>query len=502
MVQLSTDKIEAVRELARRKLESETVLQRQSLYEFIKYYWLREKKNALDENWHIKLICETLERVYSWEITRLIINIPPRSLKTEIVSKAFPIWCLWHEPWTKFMEISYSAWLAEDNSWGARDMYMSDTYLNVFPRRSAIKEAQNTKQHWETIEGWQYYAAWSSGTITGKWCDILLIDDPINPEEANSDLVIRKVNNNYHETLKSRLNDKRTGAIVVIMQRLHDNDLTGHLLELEASGEWDKREKLVITAIAEEEDQYRKVGDSFFETRFPIDILHRMKREAKTTFSTQYQQNPVDKDTQEFHEEWFRYYTDDQKPKAGRIFTACDPAFSKQSTADSSCIMTWMFDWMDMYILEYTVGKFDPAELIDKLIYHYSKWRPEKIGVEAFQAQTIIWFNLKAELARRWWSVDIEEIRQTWDKNTKLRKLIPLYRNWHIYHKINMEELEGELKRFPRWRHDDIMDAEQMLYSMYEIVPNTKAYKWSLEIKYNSMWQPIGIWWDDLEDYL
>lgn len=65
MVQLSTDKIEAVRELARRKLESETVLQRQSLYEFIKYYWLREKKNALDENWHIKLICETLERVYS-----------------------------------------------------------------------------------------------------------------------------------------------------------------------------------------------------------------------------------------------------------------------------------------------------------------------------------------------------------------------------------------------------------------------------------------------------
>lgn len=113
----------------------------------------------------------------------------------------------------------------------------------------------------------------------------------------------------------------------------------------------------------------------------------------------------------------------------GRIFTSCDPAFSKRDSADNTCIMTGLFDGMNMYVLEYSVGKYDPAELIDKLIYHNNKRKPEKIGIEAFQAQQIIGFNLKAELQRRGQYADIEELRQTGDKETKLRKLIPLYRN-------------------------------------------------------------------------
>lgn len=140
---------------------------------------------------------------------------------------------------------------------------------------------------------------------------------------------------------------------------------------------------------------------------------------------------------------------------------------------------------MDMYILEYSVGKYNPAELIDKLIYHKNKRNPEKIGIESIQAQQIIGFNLKAELQRRGQYVDIEEIRQTGDKEAKLRKLIPLYRNGHIYHQLGMTELEFELKRFPRGKNDDIIDAEQMLYSMYEISPNNKAYKDNFTIAYD-----------------
>ena len=105
------------------------------MYEFLKYYRQKEKRASLDESWHIKLICEKLERVYAGDIKRLIINIPPRSLKTETVSKAFPVWCLGHDPRLKFMLISYSAELAEKNNSGARDMYNSDTYLSVFPRK-------------------------------------------------------------------------------------------------------------------------------------------------------------------------------------------------------------------------------------------------------------------------------------------------------------------------------------------------------------------------------
>lgn len=485
--------LEAARELAIRKLEEQHEPQRASLYEFMKYYWIKERKRPLIENRHIKLICDKLEAVYRWEIKRLIIDIPPRSLKTETVSKAFPVWCLWQKSDMKFMEISYSSELAEDNGAGARDMYMSDTYLSVFPRRIPIREDKNARGHWVTEAGGQMFATGITGSLTGKWADIILIDDPIKPVDAQSDIIRVWANNIFHDTIKSRLDNMDEGAIVIIMQRLHDDDLVGSVLDQEATGRGEKWEKLIIPAIAEEDDEYRKVWDSFFEKMFPIEKLLEMKQANPVVFSTQYQQNPVDKDSQEFHEEWFRYYTDDTKPVSGRIFTTCDPAFSKAKHADSSCIITGMFDWMDMYILEYSVWKYDPWELIDKIIYHNSKRNPEKIGIESFAAQSMIWFNLKAELSKRWMYATIEEIRQSWDKEMKLRKLIPLYRNWHIYHKIGMVELEAELKRFPRGRHDDIIDAEQMLYSMYEIMPNVKAYKDDIRIVYNNQWDPIDI---------
>jgi predicted phage terminase large subunit-like protein len=494
---MSNPQKEAIIELAKRKLEQEHTPQRESLYEFLKYYWLKERKQALDENRHIKLICEKLEKVYSWEIKRLIINIPPRSLKTETVSIAFPAWVLWHDPRTKFMEISYSAGLSETNSLWCRNMYLSDTYLSVFPRRIPLNESQNTKQHRETIEWWQYYAAWSTGTIIGKWCDIMIIDDPISPDEAKSDVIRSWVNNNYQATLKSRLNNPQEWAIVIIMQRLHDNDLVGFLLDLESSGQWEKREKLIIPAITEKDDEYVKQWESFFETRFPKKLLEAKKKENPVIFSTQYQQEPVDKDSQEFHEERFRYYTDDTQPKNWRIFTVCDPAFSKRDSADNTSIVTGLFDWMDLYILEYTFGKYNPGELIDKLIYHKNKRNPEKIGIESIAAQTIIGFNLRAELERRWQYVDIHEIRQILDKEQKIRKLIPLYRNWHIYHKPWMDDLELELKRFPRGKHDDIIDSVQMLYSLYEIVPNSRAYKDSISIEYDANGRPMMVWIDE-----
>ena len=444
----------------------------------------------LDENRHIKLMCDTLERVYRKEISRLIINVPPRSLKTEIVSKAYTNWVLGNDPYHKFIVTSYAAGLAEKNSWEARNMYISQTNNIIFPRNPLLKEDQNTKQHWENVVGWQYYAAGSSGTITGIGCDTLIIDDPINPEEANSDLVRTKVNNNYHDTLKTRLNDKHTGSIIIIMQRLHDDDLCWHLMEAERNGTGDKRTKIIVPSIAVEDDEYRKKGESFFEKRFPLQFLQAIQRENATTFSTQFQQDPFSREAQEFHEEWFRYY--EQKPRWLRIFTSCVPAFKKWEDNDYSCVMTAWFDGMDMYILEYTVGRYDAGELINKLMYHIQKRNPEKVGIEAFQAQTIIAFNLRARLEQKGLSANIEELTQKGDKNTKIRKLVALYREWHIYHTRDMSELEVQLKKFPRGKHDDIIDAEQMLYDLYTIQPNTVAYSTDhIKIEYDSNWTPF-----------
>lgn len=417
-----------------------------------------------------------------------MIIVPPRSLKTEIVSKAFPVWCLWKSPKKKFMEISYSADLAQKSSWGARDMYSSQTYSKIFPRKVALKEDINTKQHWENVEWWQVYATGSTGTVTWVGADIIIIDDPLKPDEANSDLVRGNVNNNYFDTIKSRLNDKTNGAIILIMQRLHDDDLVGHLLELQREWLWEKWDVVKIQAVAEEDEQYRKKGESFFEKRFPLAILEQIKKENPVVFSCQYQQDPISKESQEFHEEWFRYYT--EMVAWGRVFTTCDPAFTKNSTSDYSCIMTGKFVDDKLYILEYTVGRYDPGELIDKLVYHIKKRSPEKVGIEAYQAQTIIWFNLKIELSKKWLFTNVEDLKQTGDKETKIRKLLPLYRNWLIFHKPWMEDLETELKKFPRGKHDDMIDALQMLYSLYEIQPNNKAFTPKINIKRDQRGRP------------
>jgi predicted phage terminase large subunit-like protein len=119
------------------------------------------------------------------------------------------------------------------------------------------------------------------------------------------------------------------------------------------------------------------------------------------------------------------------------------------------------------------------------------------MGIEAFQAQSIIWFNLQNELRRQWLYASIDELKQTWDKETKIRKLIPLYRNWLIFHKRDLlwiDKLENELERFPRGKHDDIIDTLQMLYDMYTLVPNVKHYyNTSVSIQYDSEWRPILI---------
>lgn len=479
------DKQTIIKELVYRELEKRYNLQQNNLLEFMKCYFREERKEDLVLNWHIEEICKKLEAVERWEITRLIINIPPRSLKTETVAKCFPVWCLGRNPKKKFIAISYSADLVEFNSWWAREYYNSDTFWKIFPRRSQLKEDVNTKKRWENVDWWQYYAAWSTWTITWIWADIIIIDDPIKPDDADSEIMRANVINNYHNTIKHRLNDKKTWAIIIIMQRLHDDDLCWHLLEEELQGTWEKWDKLIIPAIDEQEK-------SFFDERFPIEFLKQMQIQNSVTFSCQYQQDPVAKESQEFHEEWFRYY--DELPAWWRVFTVCDPAFRKGQDNDFSAIITGKFIDDKLYIMEITHWKFDPWQLIDKLAYHQSKWQPESIWIEAYAAQTIIWFNLRRDLQAKGRYVTIHDIIQKGDKETKIRKLIPLYRNWLIYHRRDMIDLETELKKFPRWKHDDMIDALQMLYNLYEIQPNTNAFNRNIEIKYDTNWRPIYIW--------
>src|SRR6202030_147288 len=198
---------------------------------------------AFLSNWHLEVIAAKLTAVREGKIRRLIINLPPRHLKSLMASIAFPAWCLGHDPSAQFLSVSYAQDLADKLARDCRAIMMSPWYRQIFPTRLA-PHRQAVQEFITTRQGYPL-ATSTGGVLTGRGADIILIDDPLKPEEALSDAQRRAANDWYDHTLYSRQNDKCRSAIVMIMQRLHEDDPVGHVLAQEP---W---EVLSFPAIAE-----------------------------------------------------------------------------------------------------------------------------------------------------------------------------------------------------------------------------------------------------------
>jgi hypothetical protein len=200
-------------------------------------------------NWHLEVIAAKLIEVRRGRIKRLIINLPPRHLKSLIASIAFPAWCLGHDPSAQILCVSYAHDLADKFARDCRSIMTSEWYRQIFATRLAAPR-QAAQELITTRQGYRL-ATSTGGVLTGRGADIILIDDPLKPEEALSEAQRKAANEWYDHTLYSRLNDKRHGAIVIIMQRLHEDDLVGHVL---AQEQW---EVLSFPAIAEADEVHQ-----------------------------------------------------------------------------------------------------------------------------------------------------------------------------------------------------------------------------------------------------
>ena len=178
-------------------------------------------------NWHIDAITHALARVGDGQDKRLLITQPPRSLKSIITSVAWPAWRLGHDPSHSFLCISYSQDLATELSEKSRRIFQSEWYQELFPKTNLIKLTQTDAQ---TDKGGRRFSTSIGGTLTGRGADTIVIDDPLKADEAASDVARKAVIDWYAGTLQSRLNDQSKGSIVVVMQRLHEEDLAGYIL--------------------------------------------------------------------------------------------------------------------------------------------------------------------------------------------------------------------------------------------------------------------------------
>lgn len=259
---------------------------------FFKYN--NDKKFVVGEH-HIR-ICNKLNDVIDGKCNRLIINISPRYGKTELAVKNFIAMGLAKNPKAKFIHLSYSGTLAIDNSVAIKDIVNSEEYQALFPE-TKVKYGSDTKSRWDTEQGGGVYATSTLGQITGFGAGIveeegkeyefggaIVIDDPIKPEDALSDVEREKVNRRFETTIRNRLNSRNT-PIIIIMQRLHEHDLCGYLQEIEP----DTWEVLSLPAITYEEGEPK----ALWPFKHTLDELYAIKNANSNVFETQYMQNPT-----------------------------------------------------------------------------------------------------------------------------------------------------------------------------------------------------------------
>lgn len=258
-------------------------------------------------NWHLEAMAAHLHACARGDITRLIINMPPRMLKSTLVSVAWPAWLLAQAPTTRILAASYAQSLATKHSVDCRAVMQSHWYRRAFPQTQLAAD-QNEKERFATTQRGQRIATSVGGAATGEGGDILIVDDPLSALQAAQPQARAAANRWFEHTFATRLDDKRRGAIVVVMQRLHAEDLSGHLLE---RGGW---VHLNLPAIAPERQvircgdyaYVRGSGEALHAAREDVALLERTRRElGDANFSAQYQQHPIRQEGALVKREWF-----------------------------------------------------------------------------------------------------------------------------------------------------------------------------------------------------
>ena len=318
-------------------------------------------------NGHIDAIAAKLEQVRRGEVRRLIIMLPPRSLKSHCVSIAFPAFLLGHDPSLHIICASYGQDLADKFARDCRTIMGSAWYRGAFCARLGDRHAVHD---FNTTVGGGRMSTSVGGVLTGRGADIIIIDDPLKPDEALSESRRTAVNAWFDNTLLSRLNNKETGAIVLVMQRLHQDDLVGHVLEGQG---W---EVLKFPAIAEEDEVYRfetvlgptvfrrRQGEALHPARESLETLQNIKATIGTyNFQSQYQQSPTPAGGNLVRTGWLKYYDPADLPRFGRYVQSWDTANKSTELADYSVCTTWGACDGRFYLLDVIRERLDFPDL-------------------------------------------------------------------------------------------------------------------------------------------
>ena len=410
-------------------------------------------------NWHIKAIAYQLQLIREGKVNRLIVNMPPRYLKSLTVSVILPAFLLGHDPRKKILGISYSNDLSAKHASDFRAIVQSDWYKKTFPgmriERAVDSDVFTTKRGFRR-------ATSVSATLTGLGGDMIILDDPQKPVDAQSDALRNSLNQWFTNTLLSRLDNKATGTIILVMQRVHLQDLTGFLTE--NSSDW---KILNLSAIAEADEKI-EIGDGEFYLRRAGEALHpqyealatleKLRNEVGSdVFAAQYQQAPVPPGGAMIRREWLHYY--DALPERNykaKVIQSWDTAAKDGAQNDWSVCTTWMVVDKRYYLMDVTRGRYEYPRLKHTVIALADRYKPDRILIEDASTGIALAQELKqlGDYSVKAIPVERDKIGRLYVQQAKFEAGMVLFPRAKF-----LAEVEAELLTFPQAKTDDIVDS-------------------------------------------
>jgi predicted phage terminase large subunit-like protein len=433
-------------------------------------------------NWHIEAMLFQLRKVLDGKIRRLIITVPPRSLKSICTSVCLPAFALGHDPSRKIICVSYSEALSRKHANDCRALMRSSLYRLVFPK-TRISPAKDTEGEFMTTARGSRLATSVGGTLTGRGGNLLIIDDPLKPQDAHSDNARESLKEWYANTLLSRLDHKSEGAIIVVMQRLHPDDLVGHLLEQDG---WTH---LMLPAIAEEASEVR-LRDSVTHRRQAGDLLHPEREnqsalaELKATmgsmeFAAQYQQAPVPAGGNLIKWQWFKTFEDPPQPLPGdRIIVSWDTAMSSNELADYSACVVLLVRRETIFVLDVLRERLEYPELKRRVLKTHAQWRRWVPSYSLLIESKGSGLSLIQDLHRE--NIHAVSINPEGDKTMRMAAQTAPIEAGGVYlpaHAAWLEDFKKEVLSFPQSKYNDQIDAlSQGLKRAFEPLPATPVF--------------------------
>lgn len=430
-------------------------------------HFTRETFPGYDENWHHTLLCERIENWAFGDCDRLIIEIPPRHGKSEIVSRRLPAYIFGRDPDAKIIATSYGADLAKRMNRDVQRIIDSPRYRDIFPNTELMGKTRiadpsynytRTTDYFEIINNTgSYTCAGVGGAITGMGFTHGIIDDPYkNRAEANSPTIRRKIWEWFTSTFYTR--KQGVGKILITMTRWHESDLAGQLQFLQENDpDADKWEIISMPALAEKNSKYRDIGDPLWPQRYGLEDLRKTKAVLGTyEWNALYQQHPSPVEGGIIHRNWWQYYNT-APTKFDEIIQSWDLALEGKETSDYVVGMVVGRIGADRYLLDLVRDRMDFVQTIRAIRQLSEKW-PEAFAkiVENKANGPAAIATLKKEIP------GIIPFTPQGDKLSRLMSVSPQVESGNVYLPVKaywVHDFVEEITSFPNGANDDQVDA-------------------------------------------